>query len=64
MRAEWWSQLQVPPVTPPIWPLANEDLAVFTLDRPPWVLKHPYCHQMITQTHLRGNRRVSERVEM
>ena len=32
----WWgpgSQLQVPLVGPPIWPLANEDLAVFTLDR-------------------------------
>ena len=30
------SQLQVPPVAPPpppIWPLASEDLAVFTLDR-------------------------------
>ena len=24
------SQLRVPPVAPPIWPLAGEDLAVFT----------------------------------
>ena len=29
----------------------------------PWVLKYPYCHQIITQTHPRGNRRVSEKVE-
>ena len=28
-----------------------------------WVLKYPYCHQMITQTHPRGERRVSEKVE-
>ena len=24
-----------------------------------WVLKYPYCHQMITQTHPRGNGRFS-----
>ena len=29
----------------------------------PWVLKYPYCHQIITQTHPRGNRRVSEKVK-
>ena len=29
----------------------------------PGVLSYPYCHQMITQTHPRGNRRVSENVE-
>ena len=30
----------------------------------PWALKYPYWHQMITQTHPRGNRRVSEKVKM
>ena len=30
----------------------------------PWALKYPYCHQIITQTHPRGNRRVLEKVEM
>ena len=25
----------------------------------PWVLKYPYCHQIITQTHSKGNRKVS-----
>ena len=25
---------------------------------PIWALKYPYCHQMITQTHPRGDRRV------
>ena len=25
-----------------------------------WVLEYPYCHQMITQTHSRGEQRVSE----
>ena len=28
-----------------------------------WVFKYLYCHQMITQTHPRGNRRVSEKGE-
>ena len=32
------------------WPLRGSQLA----------LRYPYCHQMITQTHPRGNRRVSE----
>ena len=27
------SELQVPPVAPPLWALASEDLAVFTLDK-------------------------------
>ena len=26
-----------------------------------WVLKYPYCHQMMTQTHPRGDRRGSEK---
>ena len=30
----------------------------------PWVLKYPYCHQMITQTHPRGNGRVSKKIEI
>ena len=30
----------------------------------PWVLKYLYCHQVITQTHPRGNGRVSEKVEI
>ena len=29
-----------------------------------WALKYPYCHQMITQTHPRGNGRLSEKIEM
>ena len=28
-----------------------------------WVLKYPYCHQMITQTYGRGDQRVLEKVE-
>ena len=28
-----------------------------------WVLKYPYCHSIITQTHPRGDRRVSEKGE-
>ena len=28
-----------------------------------WVLEYPYCHQMITQTHPRGYRRVAENIE-
>ena len=27
----------------------------------PWALKYPDCHQMITPTHPRGNKRVSEK---
>ena len=30
-------------------------LAQWPLCGSPWVLKYPYCHQMIIQTHLRGN---------
>ena len=28
-----------------------------------WVLKHPYCHQMITQAHPKGGRRVLQKAE-
>ena len=28
----------------------------------PGVLKYPYCHQMIIQTHPRGDRRISEKI--
>ena len=28
-----------------------------------WVVKYPYCHQMTTQTHPRGDKRVSEKNE-
>ena len=38
--------------------------AQWPLHGSPWVLKYPYCHQLITQTHPRGNERVSEKVEM
>ena len=30
----------------------------------PWVLKYLYCHQMITQTHSRGDRRGLEKVQL
>ena len=42
-------------------PMARARWAQWPLRGPPWVLKHPYCHQMITQTHPRGSRRVSEK---
>ena len=29
----------------------------------PWVLKYPYCHQMTTQPHRRGDRRVLKKVD-
>ena len=29
----------------------------------PWVLKYLHCHQMVTQTHPRGDRTVSGKVE-
>ena len=38
--------------------------AQWSLRGPPLVLKYPYCHQMITQTHPRGNKRVLEKVEV
>ena len=44
--------------------MARARWALWPLRGPPWVLKHRHCHQMITQTHSRGNRRVSEKVEM
>ena len=45
-------------------PMARARWAQWPLRGSPWVLKYPYCHQMITQTQPRGNRRVSEKVEM
>ena len=45
-------------------PMARARWAQWPLHGSPWALKYPYCHQMITQTHPRGNRRVSEKVEM
>ena len=30
----------------------------------PWVLKYLYCHQMITQTHPREDKRVLEKVKL
>ena len=44
-------------------PMARARWAHWPLLGSPWALKYPYCHQMITQTHPRGNRRVSEKVE-
>ena len=38
--------------------------AQWPLHGSPWALKSPYCHRMMTQTHPRGNRRVSEKVKM
>ena len=37
--------------------MARARWAQWPLRGSPWVLKYPYCHQMITQTHPRGNRR-------
>ena len=45
-------------------PMARNRWAKWPLRGSPWALKYPYCHPMITQTHPRGSRRVSERVEM
>ena len=45
-------------------PVARARWAQWPLRGSPWALKYPYCHQMITQTDPRGNRRVSEKVEM
>ena len=28
-----------------------------------WVLEYPYCHQMTTQTHPRGNKRILEKIK-
>ena len=41
--------------------MARARWAQWPLHGSPWVLKYPYCHQMITQTHPRGERRVSEK---
>ena len=45
-------------------PMARATWAQWPVRGSPWALKYPYCHQMITQTQARGNRRVSEKVEM
>ena len=45
-------------------PMARARWALWPLRGSPWVLKYPCCHQMITQTHPRGNRTVSEKAEM
>ena len=45
-------------------PMARPRRAQWPLHGTPWALKYPYCHQMITQTQPRGNRRFSEKVEM
>ena len=37
--------------------------AQWPLHTPSWVLKYPYCHQMITQTHPRGNKKVLEKLK-
>ena len=41
-------------------PMARARWAQWPLHGSPWVLKSPYRHQMTTQTHPRGDRRVSE----
>ena len=41
--------------------MARATWAQWPLHGSPWALKYLYCHQMITQTHPRGNRRVSEK---
>ena len=45
-------------------PMARVRWAQWPLRGTPWALKYPYCHQVITQTQPRGNRRFSEKVEM
>ena len=35
------------------WPLRGSE----------WVLEYPYCHQMITQTHPGGDRRIPGKVK-
>ena len=41
-------------------PVARARWSQWPLRGSPWVLKYPYCHQMITQTHPRGNGRALE----
>ena len=38
--------------------MARARWAQWPLRGSPWALKYPYCHQMITQTHPRGNGKV------
>ena len=40
-------------------PMARARWAQWPLCGSLWVLKYPYCHQMIIQSHPRGNGRVS-----
>ena len=44
-------------------PMDRAIWAQWPLHGSPWVLNDPYCHQMITQTHPSGDRRVLEKVE-
>ena len=37
--------------------MARARWAQWPLRGSPWAFKYPYCHQMITQTHRRGNQR-------
>ena len=45
-------------------PMARATWAWRLLSGSLWVLKYLYCHQMITQTHPKGDKRVSEKVEL
>ena len=45
-------------------PMAPATWAKGPLFGSPWVLKYLYCHQMITQTHPKGDGTVSEKIEL
>ena len=45
-------------------PIARATRAWRPLHGSPWVLRNPCCHQMITQTHPTGNRRILEKVKL
>ena len=45
-------------------PMARARRVQWPLHGCPWVPKYPYCHQMIPQTHPRGDKRVSEKGEL
>ena len=45
-------------------PMAQATWARRPLRGSPWVFRYPYCHQMITQTHPKGDERVSEKVKI
>ena len=44
-------------------PMAGATWAQRPLRGSPWALKYPYCQEMITQTHPRADRQVSEKLE-